>query len=93
MLSLVHESLLHAELRIDHNLVENAIRPLVLGRNISLFSGLHDGAKRSEVIYSILGSRKVNGVNPELWLADVLENFLKLNHHCFTLFWPTLGNL
>jgi transposase len=62
----------HAHLRIDNNLVENAIRPTVLGRRNSLFSGSHDGAKRSAMIYSFFGSCKANNVNPEEWLADVL---------------------
>jgi len=63
----------HAQLNIDNNLVENAIRPTVLGRKNSLFSGSHDGAKRSAMIYSFFGSCKANGINPEEWLMDVLE--------------------
>jgi transposase len=63
----------HAHLNIDNNLVENAIRPSVIGRKNYLFSGSHDGARNSAMFYSFLGSCKANGINPEEWLADVLE--------------------
>ena len=59
-------------LEIDNNLVENAIRPTVLGRKNYLFSGSHEGAERSAMIYSFLGSCKINEINPAEWLADVL---------------------
>lgn len=63
----------HAHLNIDNNLVENAIRPTVIGRKNYLFSGSHEGAERSAMFYSFLGSCKMNGINPEEWLADVLK--------------------
>jgi transposase len=63
----------HAHLNIDNNLVENAIRPSVLGRKNYMFAGSHDGAKRSAMMYSFFGSCKTNNINPEEWLADVLE--------------------
>jgi transposase len=59
-------------LEIDNNLVENAIRPTVLGRKNYLFSGSHQGAERSAMIYSFIGSCKINNINPSEWLADVL---------------------
>lgn len=62
----------HSFLEIDNNLVENAIRPTVLGRKNYLFSGSHESAQRSAMIYSFLGSCKMNNVNPKEWLADVL---------------------
>lgn len=57
---------------IDNNLVENAIRPTVLGRKNYLFSGSHEGAERSAMIYSFIGSCKINNINPNEWLAVVL---------------------
>jgi transposase len=63
----------HPQLKIDNNLVENAIRPTVLGRKNYLFSGSHDGAARSAMFYSFIGSCKMNGINPQEWLADVLS--------------------
>lgn len=64
----VHASILE----IDNNLVENAIRPTVIGRKNYLFSGSHNGAKRSAMMYSFFGSCKMNGINPQEWLVDVL---------------------
>jgi transposase len=59
-------------LEIDNNLVENAIRPTVLGRKNYLFSGSHESAQRAAMFYSFFGSCKMNNVNPQEWLADVL---------------------
>ena len=62
----------HSFLEIDNNLVENAIRPTVLGRKNYLFSGSHESAQRSAMIYSFFGSCKMNNVNPKEWLTDIL---------------------
>ncbi len=59
-------------LEIDNNLVENAIRPIALGRKNYLFAGSHDAAQRSAVIYSLLATCKKHSVNPQAWMADVL---------------------
>jgi transposase len=58
--------------RMDNNLAENGVRPLALGRKNYLFCGNHEAAERTAVIYSLLGSCKVNDVNPQEWLTDVL---------------------
>lgn len=58
--------------RIDNNLVENAIRPLALGRKNFLFCGNHDAAIRAAIIYSLIGSCKAVGVDPRQWMEDVL---------------------
>jgi len=67
------EYIYHPFLEIDNNLVENAIRPTVLGKKNYMFSGSHNGAERSAIIYSFIGSCKINGINPEEWLKDVLR--------------------
>ncbi len=59
--------------RIDNNLVENAIRPLAIGRKNYLFCGNAEAATRAAVVYSLLGSCKAAGVNPSEWLEDVLS--------------------
>ncbi len=59
--------------RIDNNLAENAIRPLVLGRNNYLFCSNHDAAENAAIMYSLLGSCKACNVNPREWLTDVLS--------------------
>jgi transposase/uncharacterized coiled-coil protein SlyX len=59
--------------RIDNNLVENAIRPLAIGRKNYLFCGNGEAAIRAAVMYSLLGSCKAAGVNPTEWLEDVIS--------------------
>jgi len=57
---------------IDNNWVENAIRPVALGRKNYLFAGSHDAAQRAAMIYSLLATCKKNNVEPSAWLTDVL---------------------
>ena len=57
---------------IDNNLVENAIRPLALGRKNFLFCGNHDAAVRAAIVYSLVDSCKAMGVDPREWMEDVL---------------------
>ncbi|PSL28347.1 transposase IS66-like protein [Chitinophaga ginsengisoli] len=56
----------------DNNLIENSIRPIALGRKNHLFAGSHEAAKRSAMLYSLLGTCKMHRTNPTEWLADVL---------------------
>ena len=72
--------LLDGSLQIDNNLVENAIRPLALGRKNYLFAGSHEAAKRAGMIYSFLAICKKHEVNPYQWLKHTLENILSINH-------------
>lgn len=60
-------------IHIDNNLTENAIRPLALGRKNYLFAGSHAAAQRAAMMYSLFASCKAIGVNPQEWLADVLQ--------------------
>ena len=61
------------KLNIDNNPVENSIRPLALGRKNYLFAGSHEAAKRSAMLYSLMGTCKLHGINPFIWLRDVLQ--------------------
>lgn len=65
--------ILKGELEIDNNLIENQIRPVALGRKNYLFAGSHNGARRAAMIYSLLGTCKMHGIEPFAWLKDVLE--------------------
>ena len=58
---------------IDNNLIENAIRPLALGRKNYLFSGSHESAQRAAMLYSFFASCKTMELNPWEWLRDVLQ--------------------
>lgn len=60
-------------LQIDNNKVENAIRPVALGRKNYLFAGSHQAAVRAAMIYSLLGTCKLHEINPADWLYDVLN--------------------
>lgn len=60
-------------LRIDNNLIENAIRPLALGRKNYLFAGSHEAAERAAIVYSLLATCKHNGIEPWKWLKDTLN--------------------
>ncbi len=65
------------KLNIDNNPVENAIRPVAIGRKNYLFAGSHEAAKRSAMLYSLLGTCKLNDINPFDWLKDVLTRIGK----------------
>lgn len=67
-------------LQIDNNLVENAIRPVALGRKNYLFAGSHQAAQRSAMIYSFFAICKKHEVNPFKWLKYTLENIMSINH-------------
>ena len=67
-------------LQIDNNLVENAIRPVALGRKNYLFAGSHEAAQRSAMIYSFFAICKKHDVNPFLWLKNTLTNIASINH-------------
>jgi len=58
---------------IDNNSIENAIRPLALGRKNYMFSGSHPAAQKAAMMYSFFATCKANQVEPYQWLKDVLE--------------------
>ena len=66
------------KLKIDNNPVENSIRPVAIGRKNYLFAGSHDAAKRSAMLYSLMGTCKLHGINPFILLRDVLQ---RINNH------------
>lgn len=61
------------QLEIDNNRIENEIRPIALGRKNFLFAGSHESAQRIAMIYSLLASCRVNGIDPMKWLTHALE--------------------
>jgi len=62
-----------SRLQIDNNPVENAIRPVAVGRKNYLFAGTHEAAQPTAMIYSLLATCKLHGINPYQWLKDVLQ--------------------
>lgn len=61
------------DLPIDNNVVENAIRPIALGRRNWLFCGSERAGRRAAAIQSLLATAKLNGLEPYAWLKDTLE--------------------
>jgi transposase len=61
------------QLEIDNNAAERALRVVALGRKNFLFAGSDSGGERAAAIYSLLGSAKLNGLDPEIYLHEVLE--------------------
>jgi len=61
------------KLNIDNNPVENQVRPVAIGRKNYLFAGSHEAAKRSAILYSLMGTCKLHGINPFIWLRDILQ--------------------
>ena len=64
--------LFDGRVEIDTNLLENKIRPLALGRKNYLFAGNHEAAERLATAYSLMAGCKINNINPQIWLTDVL---------------------
>ena len=56
-----------------NNPVENAIRPITLGRRNWLFTGSERAGYRAAAIQSLLATAKLNGLEPYAWLKDTLE--------------------
>jgi transposase len=63
----------HGFLEMDNNTAERAVRPVTLGRKNYLFMGSEAGGHSAAIAYSLIETCKLNGVNPEAWLAWVLE--------------------
>lgn len=56
-----------------NNWIENRIRPIALGRNNWLFAGSLRAGQRAAAIMSVIGSAKLNDLDPYAYLSDVLE--------------------
>lgn len=63
----------HGVLELDNNTAERAVRPVTLGRKNYLFMGSEAGGNSAAIAYTLIETCKLNGVNPEAWLAWVLE--------------------
>lgn len=60
-------------IEIDNNAAERALRTVALGRKNYLFLGSDAGGERAATMYSLLGTVKLNGMNPETYLRHVLS--------------------
>ena len=57
---------------LSNNAAERALRGIALGRKSWLFCGSDRGGQRAAAMYSLIVTAKMNGVDPQAWLADVL---------------------
>jgi transposase len=60
-------------IEMDNNAAERALRAVALGRKNYLFAGSDAGGERAAAIYSLLGTAKLNGIDPEAYLSSVLR--------------------
>ncbi|QOZ49695.1 hypothetical protein XH83_39470 (plasmid) [Bradyrhizobium sp. CCBAU 53351] len=63
-------------LEADTNTVERSIRPIAIGKKNSLFSGDEGGGETWSILSSLLNTAKLNGLDPEAYLVDVLERMV-----------------
>ena len=65
-------------IEIDNSAAERALRAVAVGRRNYLFAGSDAGGERAAVFYSLLGTAKLNGLDPEAYLREVLQ---RINDH------------
>ncbi len=58
---------------LDNNTAERSMRPIALGRKNYLFMGSEGGGKAAAIAYTLVETAKLNGVDPQAWLTDVLD--------------------
>lgn len=61
-------------IEIDNSAAERALRGVALGRRNYLFAGADSGGERAAAMYGLIGTAKVNGIDPEAWLRHVLTH-------------------
>jgi hypothetical protein len=65
-------------IEIDNSAAERALRAVALGRKNYLFCGSDAGGQAAAAIYSLIGTAKLNGIDPERYLQHVLESIADL---------------
>lgn len=80
-------------LPIDNNLVENAIRPVALGRKNWLFAGSPEAAQRMAIIYSLVATCKINAINPYEYFRYILPKVSSYPSHKIADLTPLKWNI
>nr|WP_242688254.1 IS66 family transposase [Photorhabdus stackebrandtii] len=70
----LNESCRNGWVEIDNNIAENALRCVAVGRKNWLFAGSDSGGERAAILYSLIGTCRLNGVDPEAWLRYVISH-------------------
>jgi len=63
----------HGFLEIDNNAAERAMRSIAIGRKNWLFAGSGRGGRSAAIVYTLIETAKLNGVDPQAWLTDTLD--------------------
>ena len=63
-------------IEIESNVVERAIRPITLNRKNALFAGSDGGVENWAIVASLVENCKLNGVDPQAYMADVLTKIV-----------------
>jgi hypothetical protein len=66
---------------VSNNAAERALRGIALGRKALLFAGSDRGGERAAFMYTLIQTAKLNDVDPQAWLADVLGRINDQNIH------------
>ena len=78
----------HGHLEIDNNLVENAIRPTAVGKKNWLFFGSAEAGQSSAILFSLMESCRMLGINPQEYLLDVLPRLPTMTNQTARLYTP-----
>jgi len=70
----LHPYLDNGRLSIDNNAAERGMRSIALGRKNYLFMGSDNGGRSAAIAYTLIETAKLNGVDPQSWLTDVLAD-------------------
>jgi len=62
----------HGELELDNNAAERSMRCIAIGRKNYLFVGSEGGGKAAAIAYTLIETAKLNGVDPQAWLTNIL---------------------
>jgi hypothetical protein len=66
-------------IEIDSNVVERVIRPIALNRKNALFAGSDGGGEHWAIVASLIETCKLNGVDPQAYVADVLTKIVNMH--------------
>ena len=63
---------------LSNNAAERVLRAVAIGRKAWLFAGSDRGGERAAAMFTLIETAKLNGIDPQAWLADVLR---RINDH------------